>query len=256
MKKIKYLLFFFIFIPTIVLADTGPKPSINITLKNIENSDYLIDLLSDFTNKENLISEIVSYYEDYKDREIYKYHEDNWYATALRNFLLWGSIEGNDTHKHSFTYFGVPDEFKVIIELPDGTIKVSDKIKKTEFNFDVTIDVNDMKVLDVVTEKNKNDIFQFLVVLALTILIETSFAILFKTGKYYIIALVNLLTNIGLQLLMIKVSSSLTCFIVSEIGIIIIEGFIYLQALKIDSKKIVLYTILANLITASLTFVL
>ena len=134
-KKIIAFLLTLIFIPQVVMADTGPKPSITVTLKNIEGSDYLIDLMSDFKNRPDDIEEIVDYYNIYKDRQIYTYHEDTWYATAIRDRLLFGSIEGNSDHIHEFTYFGVPNEFKVIIELPDGTIKTTEKIKKTSFDF-------------------------------------------------------------------------------------------------------------------------
>ena len=266
MKKIKFLFILLLLIPTFVLADTGPKPSITVKLKNIEGTDYLIDLMSNFSNQESLIDGIVDRYTDYKEREIYKYHEDNWYATSLRNSILWGNIEGNDNHVHEFRYFGVPNEFKIIIELSDGTIKVSKKVKKTAYNFDITIDVNDMRVVGESSnneytedEEYLNHVDIYVGVLTLTILVEVGIALIFKTKKYHIIALVNLLTNVCLQLLMINISafsSSILYFVLIEIPIIVIEGILYLEILKIDKKKIILYTVIANLVTALLTFVL
>ncbi len=256
MKRIKWLLILLLIMPTFVLADLGPKPSITVYLKNIEGKDYLIDLLSDFKDRENLIEEIVEHYQDLKDHEIYKYHEDTWYATSLRNFLLWGDVQGNDEHVHKFTYFGVPGEFKVIIELPDGTIKVSKLIKKTSFDFATTIDVNDMS--SVAGEPSPNYMKHF-GILVLTIVIEVAIAFLFKTKKYGSIALVNFVTNTILQILMVNVvafRTSLLYFISAEITILCAEGIVYLDTLKLDKKKIVLYTVVANVVTAILTFII
>ncbi len=258
MKTIKKIFILLLaFIPTFVLADTGPKPTINVTLKNMKDSNYLIDLMSDFSNKENLIDGIVERYNDYKERNIYTYHEDNWYATAIRDFLLWGNIEGNSTHEHSFTYFGVPSEFKVIIEFSDGTLKVSEKIQKTSFNFDVTIDVNDMKVIS--KTEDKNSVWNFIKIIALTIVVETLIAFLFKTGKYYFIAVVNLITNACLQLAMmylVTVSNYIWYFIGFELIVVGLEYLFYIKNLKISKTKILIYTLVANLVTAILTFII
>ncbi len=251
----KFLILLLILIPTFVLADTGPKPTINITLKNMKDSNYLIDLVSDFSNKQDLIDNIVDRYEEYKDHEIYKYHDGSWYATAIRNRLLFGSIEGNDNFTHTFTYFGVPNEFRVIIELSDGTIKTTERIKKTSFDFSIEIDVNDMKVVEKVFANN--NYLKNVLILVLTIVIEVLIALLFKTKKYHIIALVNLITNICLQLMIIYVlDSSLIYFILLEFVILIVEMFIYLKTLKIEKPKTIIYAAIANIVTALLTFII
>ena len=253
MKRLRILFVLLLIIfPGIVLADTGPKPTINITLKNMTDSNYLIDLVSNFENRPDDIEKIVDNYIDYQDRPIYKYHDGTWYATAIRDWLLFGSILGNSEYKHTFTYFGVPDEFMVIIEMPDGTLKVTDKIIKTSFNFDIEIDVNDMKVTNMVGQET--NYWKCLGILLLTIVIETLLALLFKTKKYHIIALTNLATNVCLQLLMFNFNLSLFQFVLAEIAIVGIEAAVYLITIKLNKTKIAIYTILANLITALLTF--
>ena len=89
MKKFFLITLFILLIPTVVCADTGPKPSITVKLKNMKGTDYKIDLLSDCSGKEK---EIVDRYSDYKNEPIYKYHEGSWYATSLRDFLLHGCL--------------------------------------------------------------------------------------------------------------------------------------------------------------------
>ena len=52
------------------------------------------------------------------------------------------------------------------------------------------------------------------------------------------------------------ISTSILCFIALEFAIVLIEGIIYFNTLKIEKKKIILYTIVANLTTALLTFII
>ena len=249
MKKILLFVLFLLLIPTTVLADTGPKPSITVKLKNIKGSNYKIDLLSDFSNKKDKIKN------GYIDEPIYEYHEGNWYATTLRDHLLHGSIEENKNHEHRFTYFGVPSEFKVIIQMSDGTIKVSDKIKKTSFDYKVTIDVNTMNAVGV---KN-NSVLRFIGLLILTIIVELLIAMLFKIKNYKVIVITNLITNTLLQLAIIRflpIMGSMIVLVLCELVVFIIEYLVYLKYLKIENNKKLLYTLLANLSTALLTFII
>ena len=251
MKKKLLFLLLILLLPITASADTGPKPSITIKLKNINTTNYKIDLLSDFSDKKEYIDDIVDHYSDYKVEPIYKYHEDYMYATCLRNFLLHGEIKGNKTKTHTFTYFGVPNKFKVIIQMPDGSIRVSELIEKNAFDYDVTIDVNDMKV---VNENNDIDIFNYIKILLITVIIEFLIALLFKTKKYYVIIITNIITNTLLQFVMFK-NSNILLFLMFEIIIFISELFIYLRYIEIDKKKLLLYTIIANIITMLLTFI-
>lgn len=256
MKRIKWLLIVLLIMPTLVMADTGPKPSITVKLKNMEGTDYLIDLVSDLKNQKDLINNIVPQYENLKNSEIYKYHYGTWYATTLRNQILWGDVYGNEEHVHEFTYFGVPEEFQVIIEQPEGIIRMTKKIQKVSYNFEIEVDVKDMKVVSQSAEINYMKYFG---ILALTIVVEVAIAFLFKTKKYGSIALVNFVTNTILQILMVNVvafRTSLLYFISAEITILCAEGIVYLDTLKLDKKKIVLYTVVANVVTAILTFII
>ena len=252
MKKKLLFLLLILLLPISVHADTGPKPSINVTLINMNTTNYKIDLLSDFSDKKEYIDDIVDYYSNYKDEPIYKYHEDYMYATCLRNFLLHGNIEGNKKHTHYFTYFGVPNKFKVIIQMPDGTIKVSELLEKKAFDYNVTLDVNDMKI---VSENKDVNIINYVKMLLITVIIELIIALLFKTKKYYIIIITNIITNTLLQFAMFK-NSSILLFVMFELIIFISEFFIYLRYIEYDRKKLLLYTIIANIITMLLTFII
>ena len=252
MKKKLLFLLLILLLPITASADTGPKPSINVTLKNINTTNYKIDLLSDFSDKKEYINDIVDHYSNYKNEPIYKYHDDYMYATCLRNFLLHGEIEGNKEHTHYFGYFGVPNKFKVIIQMPDGTIKVSELLEKKAFDYNVTIDANEMKV---VSENKDINIFNYIKILLITVIIELLLALLFKTKKYYVIIITNIITNTLLQFAMFKYSSILL-FVMFELIIFVSEYFIYLRYIDINKKKLLLYTALANVITMLLTFII
>ena len=100
----------------------------------------------------------------------------------------------------------------------------------------------------------KTNYLKCLAILALTIIVEVLLALLFKTRKYHIVALTNLITNIVLQLLIISFNLSWLQFALAEVVIIVVEGVIYLNTLKTNKTMTIIYTILANLITALLTF--
>ena len=252
MKKI-LLALFLLLIPTVVYADIGPKPSITINLKNMKGTNYKIDLLSDCSTKKD---EIVSSYSSYKDEPIYKYHEGNLYATTLRDFLLHGDVEGNKSHTHKFTYFGVPNEFKVIIQMSDGTIRVSDVIKKTSFDYKVTLDVDTMTIVG----KSNHKVFKFFGLLLLTIIVELLIAMLFKIKDYKVIFITNLITNSLLQLAIMRylpIMGSMIILVIFELIVFVLEYLVYLKCLRnIEHKKKLAYTFLANLATALLTLII
>ena len=90
--------------------------------------------------------------------------------------------------------------------------------------------------------------------LLITVIIELLIALLFKTKKYYVIIVTNIITNTLLQFAMFK-NSSILLFIMFEIIIFISEYFIYLRYIDIDKKKLLTYTLLANIITMLITFI-
>ncbi len=107
-----------------VNAESDQTPSITICLKNVKDSDYKIDLLvketdyKEYFNKESYYS-----YNDLKDSPIYQYNKDGYLAESLRNkHLIVNRFNKTCTQ---YTDYGIPNEFKVILELSDGTIKNS-----------------------------------------------------------------------------------------------------------------------------------
>ena len=82
----------------------------------------------------------------------------NQVRTAYPNLAAWldslgiaiekpfeaSALEPDENGRHIFGYFGVPDEFKIIIVTESGQIKVSDVIKRKTMEISLTLDCNDM----------------------------------------------------------------------------------------------------------------
>ncbi|MBR5370256.1 MAG: hypothetical protein IK137_03015 [Bacilli bacterium] len=265
MKKIiiAIILLISIIIPVNVYADTGPKPSIEVNIKNLKTKNYLVDLFVYDKDGKNYKSD-----EDYNgggltEEQITKLHElnfDGWISSSTRwsRYIMFADCAGNEEFKNNFGYFGTPTRYKIVIVNNDtGEIKISEEIVRKEFNSVVTIDYNDMKVAEV----NNNILKTFIIaaiVLVLTIVIELGIALLFKTSNYITIAITNLISNVVLQsLLLIFSSNYLLVFIIGEVLVIGAELLVYLLRLKKLSKaKTIIYTLVANLATILVTFLL
>lgn len=266
MKKIKYLIILLIsilIIPTNVFADEGPKPSIDVTVKNLNTKNYILDLFvydkekaekdegpSVFGNPGLTEEEI---------QELYKLNYDGWISASTRaGLILFSDCKGNADYHNSFGYFGTPEVYKIVIINKDtGEVKISEKIVRKEFNSEVTVDYNDMKVVETNTNIVKTIIIVALA-LILTISIELIIALLFKTKNYTTIAITNLISNVLLQILLLVFTSNyLLVFIIGEVLVIGSELLVYLLRFKnISKSKTVIYTLVANITTLLLSFIL
>ena len=252
--------------PLIVKADIGPKASIEVTINNLDTTNYVIDLLSydkDGTNYKaakdysgSLEGEGV---DDLYD-DLYKINDHGWISMSSRyyTYMLWSNCEGNKDHKHVFNYLGTPKKYKiVIINYDTGETKISKKIIRTDFNSTVKLNYKNMKV-----SQSNNDLTNTvkigLILVLVTALIEVIIAAFFKIKEYKIIAITNVISNILLQtytIILEKIYDYKGIILVGEIVVIIFEYQMYKKLIKnVDNKKLLKYTIIANLVTAFLTF--
>ncbi len=178
---------------------------------------------------------------------------NNWKSASTRDSLLWGNVKGNAEHEHFFNYLGTPDKYKlVIINNDTGETKVSNVINRKDFTSYVTIDYNTMEV------SQHGSIINILMDLFTTILVEIIVAFIMKMKNTKIILATNLVSNIILQLILILVLvvPYLLKFIFMEILVVLFELLIYKKYMKNQPhNKILLYTLIANILTALLTFI-
>ena len=186
---------------------------------------------------------------------LYNLDYDGWISSCTRNSMLWGDCAGNIKHEHYFNYFGTPKTYKVVILLNNGETRVTDVIHRTDFQSEITIDVNTMEVVS--KGKVLSNLKSIIIPLLLTIIVEIIIALIMKFKNTKVIILTNAITNISLQFLLIySPLSYILTFAILEILIFITEYLIYKKYFKdISKSKIISYTLLANLITVILTFV-
>lgn len=272
----------------IVYADTGPKPTLEITVVNLDDSNYYLDLLG----KEGEYGYFGATdgnkdYDDMHDQPIYKYDLDGWKAIHMRTWVLNGKLTGDiaETDKngkvlsmsHSFGYVGVPKVFKIIVQKPDGTVQVSDIIHNNYFNAHVKYDMKNNIVLSISgnvlkesVELNGKFFMDYLLRVLLTLVIEILIAIPFfyrKLKRIPIIAGVNLITQTLLTIGMIFDYPILhtmpfntgyfMVLIIGEILVFLAEYLVYLKVFGVSEKrKIAVYTLLANLVSFIAGFIM
>lgn len=266
MKKIMIfvlLIISIIAIPTNVFADTGPKPSIDVTIKNLKTKNYILDLFvyDKEASKKDEGPQVWGNIglSDDEIQQLYKLNYNGWISVSTRaGKIIFSDCKGNAKHQNNFGYFGTPEVYKIVIINKDtGEIKISNKIVRKEFNSKVTVDYNDMKVV----ETNINVVKMLIKLslsLILTLVIELVIALLFKTGNYTTIAITNLISNVLLQaLLLIFIGNYIPVFIIGEVLVIGSELLVYLLKFKNISKaKTTIYTLVANIATILITFLL
>lgn len=285
MRKIRLLAVFMLLMVILVLkvntvyADTGPKPTLEIIVENLDDGNYYLDLLgkegeygyfgATDGNKE---------YSSLHDQPIYKYDTDGWKAIHMRTWLLNGKLTGESLEtdkngklismKHSFGYVGVPKEFKIIVQKSDGSLQVSDVIHNNHFNAFVHYDMKQNKVLSVSgnilkkgIEFNGKFFKDYFKRVTITMLIEILIAIPFfykRLRRIPVIALINLLTQTLLTVGMLFDYPILHSFpfntgyfivlLIGEIFVFIAEYLLYLKFFgKVNKRKIAMYTVIANL---------
>lgn len=264
-----------------VSADIGPKPSIEIIVKGIDEVYYL-DLLSDergfgddfYLSLSDETQAAVTLLREYEDEDGYTLHMLNDH-TPVPIGNIQGEKQSDGTYSNYFSY-RVPHTFKIIILRENKDIIVTEIISTELFNSKITIDLSDSTSYTVIDSENnvyrfnetiKEDIpFQktvigFIIRLVLTILIECLVAYYIfkfrgmKTLK--IIFLVNLFTQLALNIVLFRsphILYVLILFVFIEPIIFVVEGIMYSIFIKERSKKLLwLYALVANLVTGFLT---
>ena len=290
-KYIKiFLLFFIIFISfTCAHADTGPKPSINVTINGDTSGMYMSLLSKDkshgpwsaehsyitFSVDEEIINQKFINYQDsdgfYYQRFLQKIenHTFNWtyYPPNTFKFLIYDSI--NDKFITNNVIYQ-KEEFKSIytLSLANNSIVIGE-------NNNSDTEVNN----SIVVEKNNNfgtELLSFFVRLAICLTIEVLVGFLFGLRKFEFIPIliINLITQVAFNLILtiyihqsgFNLMAIIPIYIACEIVIFVVECIFNTYFVKYVDKKcniniktslrIILYTITANIASLGLGFVI
>jgi len=228
--------------PLAAYADTGPSPSLKITIKNPPPERYCFDLLikvEDISDERK--DRLARKTDDRMIQGLYEYTDEGWYPAINGGFYyngiyrLFGNGEGEAYQ--SDIIIRSPDEFKIIIVTESGEILVSNLITKKNFFSEVVFNAQTGRA----SENRGNGFAHYPLTLMVTLVIEGLILLLFRfrlrdNWKPF------LLVNIGTQgLLYITVWGATLAFgyfypIIAyhfaELAIIAIERSIYLRTLK------------------------
>ena len=280
MKKrvISLILMVLLLLPVLtvtVSADMGPKPGTSITVRPGGGEYAVVTLLareegngphwtigpdeepSSRIAKDERLAQAWYAFRDYRDPDGYHF---------------WGEIyEGSVT----WGYFP-PEEFKIAVYYPEyGILWVSeDSYERYAFDSDFRLNLPAVGAgaqtgeVDMVLKKTSNpgsELAGFLFRVVLTLAMELAVARVFgltEPGQKKLILRVNLLTQVGLNLLLWGwyyfdgPLAAMVRLIQAEILVLVVEGAIYLRKLRLEESrgKILGYTILANLASVTLGF--
>lgn len=254
-------------IPCFAYADTGPKPSININIKNPPDEDYVLDIIEKQNHPDdNRKSQDRTDISDDIWQKLLNYNDNGWMSASIFDFLCHNSLHQSKAgSRETFKYtYRPPQEFRIIVVTKSGDIKVSDTIVKKSFFYTCTYDYSTNKVtISLLSSQSTTAlIISFLITLGLTFIIEILISLPFSFNphkKVQKILIVNTITQIILYAVILIYYSLtaypdyITIFSISEIFIIAIEALIYIKLFKGCSKKsIITYTVIANLVSGPL----
>jgi len=262
------ILFVLILIPSVVLADVGPKPSIKINATNMPDSMCYMDLLVEVSDAGEVALEFLeSEYNQNMVRLLSSYYIDGWGpAVVNEERIMFDDIICKVSYGEGVKHFGYrpPDRFKIIVVSEDGNIVVSNIVERKAF--DSTIDFDYESGVAEEREVVSSILLQFLITFSLTLLIEGLILIAFRFSfkKYWLLVLlVNLLTQIiltiaiSLVMLAAGIFLAILVYFLAEFVIIFTEGVIYgfmLKQHKVGRR--ILYALTANIVSFVMGFII
>lgn len=255
-----------------VSADMGPKPSVSITLENAPQRYYL-DLLVDYDGSyHNLYSSEIETLDEKMLESLQNFSENGWYPALAHgtSVPLFGTIVPDENNLSHFSYFGVPNKFRVIVVDGECNIKTSGVIEKKYYQEHITLDYNSMiptgaeqtdgGFIQQVRRDSpaKSFVLQFLSTCIPTLLIEIAIFLLFRMSfkkHWYKLLIVNFITQIGVNFALSSLflnsgwfSLDFIFYVFVEICVLIVEVTAYIIVLRGEKKwKRIVYPIAANI---------
>lgn len=270
-EKLTQLIFVFLCLimmfPIGISADTGPKPSVRIQFKNMDDELCYGTLLSKeestgparaWDGEEENINL------DFVDRDIWEafvnYEDSDGYY-----FLQW-AWKVNDTKELAWTYYP-PNEFKVLLYYPEtNTFISSDVCKRYAFDTYYTVDMDGIEIGSIKYDENlsgnqrlnmhksyefKNEVKALVCRILITVVVEVLIGLLFKfrNKELLYILLINVITQIILNVLLNVYTGFGYYFVYLSLEslVFVIETIFYCLMFKKKKGYCVLYALVANI---------
>ncbi len=260
-------LLFLALLPQTVHADAGPKPTVTVQCSNMPvGQQVYLDLLIEDPPLEagagfTLGGADEAQYDAEMLETLRQYSVDGW-RPALATGTgapLWGElrcgVQPDGTASSTFSYFGLPDRFKVIAVSEDGAVAVSGVVERKAFESTVAFDY----AAQTARERNVPVQLagQLALTLAVTLLVEGLMLLLFRFSfqlNWKPFLFVNLGTQFALYALIAFATYNLgalfgvLAYLFAEWLILVAETLLFVALLKGQSKlRRAVYGITANL---------
>ena len=269
-SKSKLLIWYFLAISLLlplawsspVHADFGPKPSITIVVKNPPAETYYLDLLIPEEKVNNSLADERDQYDPVKFGLLENYRDGEWVPALVHGtqIPLFGKLTGSRQGAnivHTFSYFGTPERFKIIIVTPDNQVVTSGELVRKTFQMTLTYDYQ----TGTVSQQSIVVVYlvQFLSTLIPTLIIEGLLLLVFGFSlrlSWRPFLLINLVTQVLLTAALGTAAITQGLFaayllaVPVEAVIIIAEAIAYTRLLKQHGKgRRIAYAIVANSIS-------
>ena len=248
-------------------ADTGPKPSIELTIENPPSELYYVALFSEVGgfNDYDFIAPWIS--EDVV--KVMTEANDDGYILFISPCAD-NIFESNEEHVYDFTYM-VPSNYKVAILTGSGKLYFSEAIDREEFNAKVTFDFQSMELTErkpeIAVGRFKSSILCYLVTLLIEGIIFLIMRYPLKKRNVLSFLAANTVTQAILNYLLIVKGiwtagpETFKTFLFTEIGIMVAEGIFYVFMLyskdgKRKPVKNFIYSIVANVFSVVAGFII
>ena len=284
MKKCAFKILFCAVVLTLVFmnifpvyADMGPKPGTTILVENPPDIYYLDLLIPD--NEYEVYSNLDQEERNACNPEMLAVLEaeqiDGWHTALVMGTAvpLSGTLTGTPREKgmaaHTFSYYGVPDTYRIVIVTQDLQVFCSDVLVKKSFQETIRVHLDREAGSIVVTKTSSMPLMylrQFILTFISTLFIEFLILLLFRIPVKKNLAVffcVNLVTQILLTVIMTQVllhsglAMAYLIFIPLEIVILAAEMTAYVFLLRgISKARRIAYAVVSNGISAAAGFFL
>lgn len=250
-------------------ADMGPKPQLTIRVENAPEGLYYLDLLIPEEQRGSYDNLGSTDYDDALLAGLHGWENEGWYPAFAggTKVPLFGDLTCGENGVHHFTYYGLPQTFRIALSTSEGARATEESFTRSAFYTNLVYDWQSNSIT-YATPARLAALIQFLATFLPTLLMEGAILLLFRFRlRENLIAflVVNLVTQIGLHLVMgsgfATLSSSFAFYLLimlpAEAVIFAAEAVAYAFLLKGEASKgrRVLYALTANLASCCISFV-
>ena len=251
-------------LPGTASADSGPKPAVTIQVVNAPADTYYLDLL--ITDPDDYPNIDPADYDPTLIAGLKSWEDEGWYPALVTGTgaPLFGELTPGEDGAHRFTYFGLPDTFRIAVSGPDGAQATDEPFTRTVFYTHLTYDWETNTITSATSPAGFYGV-QFLSTLVPTLIIEGVLLWLFgfrAKRDWLVFLIVNLVTQAGLHLwvaenLVVNGSSAFQYLVllVAEVPILFLELAVYVFLLKEHSRfRRAAYAACANIASYALGY--